>query len=128
MAVCCQNLSLGALSSRRAPSVLVGALFKKLGLFLYTPRISSYKRNDGVKLSNYMEQIKVTFHTLTTATTKIILFWNVTPLIRLGIYQGVKKNCCFLPHHLFRIYETLATVQQVFFLNVYKYLRRRCNP
>jgi len=33
MAVCCQNLPLGALSSHSAPSVLVGALFKKFGLF-----------------------------------------------------------------------------------------------
>jgi hypothetical protein len=36
MAVCCQNLPLGALSSRSAPSMLVGELFKKFGLFLYT--------------------------------------------------------------------------------------------
>jgi hypothetical protein len=34
MAVCCQNLTLGALSSRSAFALLVGALFKKLGLFL----------------------------------------------------------------------------------------------
>jgi uncharacterized membrane protein YccC len=33
MAVCCQNLPLGAFSSRSVPSVLVGALFKKFGLF-----------------------------------------------------------------------------------------------
>jgi len=33
MAVCCQNLPLGALSSRSTPSVLVGELFKKFGLF-----------------------------------------------------------------------------------------------
>jgi hypothetical protein len=33
MAVCCQNLTLGALSSRSPLSVLVGALFKKFGLF-----------------------------------------------------------------------------------------------
>jgi hypothetical protein len=33
MAVCCQNLPLDVLSSRSAPSVLVGALFKKFGLF-----------------------------------------------------------------------------------------------
>jgi len=33
MAVCCQNLPLDALSSHSAPSVLVGALFKKFGLF-----------------------------------------------------------------------------------------------
>jgi hypothetical protein len=34
MAVCCQNLPLGALSSRSASSVLVGELFKKFDLFL----------------------------------------------------------------------------------------------
>jgi hypothetical protein len=36
MAVCCQNLLLGALSSCSVPSMLVGALFKKFGLFLNT--------------------------------------------------------------------------------------------
>jgi hypothetical protein len=41
MAVCCQNLPLCALSSRSAPFVLVGALFKKFGLFLNTSRIRS---------------------------------------------------------------------------------------
>jgi hypothetical protein len=39
MAVYFQNLTLGALSSRSALSVLVGALFKKFGIFLNTPRI-----------------------------------------------------------------------------------------
>jgi hypothetical protein len=39
MEVCFQNLPLGVLGSRSAPSVLVGALFKKFGLFLNTPRI-----------------------------------------------------------------------------------------
>jgi len=39
MAVCCQNLTLGALSSRSALSVLVGALFKEFGLFLNMPRM-----------------------------------------------------------------------------------------
>ena len=34
MAVCCQNLMLGALSSCIVLSLLVGALFKKFGLFL----------------------------------------------------------------------------------------------
>jgi hypothetical protein len=33
IAVCCQNLTLGALSSRSALSMLVGALFKKFCLF-----------------------------------------------------------------------------------------------
>jgi len=39
MALCCQNLTLGALSSRSALSVLVGTLFKKFGLFLNTPHM-----------------------------------------------------------------------------------------
>jgi hypothetical protein len=39
-AVCCQNLTLGALS-RSALSVLVGMLFKKFDLFLNTPHILS---------------------------------------------------------------------------------------
>ena len=38
MAVCCQNLLLGALSSRSVLSALVGTLFQKFGLFLNTPR------------------------------------------------------------------------------------------
>jgi hypothetical protein len=34
MAVCCQNLTLGALGGRSALSLLVGALIKKFDLFL----------------------------------------------------------------------------------------------
>ena len=44
MAVCCQNLPLGVLGSRSAPSVLVGALFQKFGLFLNTPCIVGYNQ------------------------------------------------------------------------------------
>jgi hypothetical protein len=40
MAVGCQTLTLGAFSSRSALSMLVGALFKKFGLFFNTPRMS----------------------------------------------------------------------------------------
>jgi len=36
MALCCQNLMLGALSGHSALSMLVGALFKKFGLFEHT--------------------------------------------------------------------------------------------
>ena len=36
---CFQNLSLGALSSRSAPSVLVGELFKKYGIFFEHSKI-----------------------------------------------------------------------------------------
>ena len=38
MAVCCQNLPLGALGFRSTPCVLAGELFKKFGLFLNTQR------------------------------------------------------------------------------------------
>jgi hypothetical protein len=39
MAVCCQHLTLGALSSRSAFFMLVDALFKKFSLFLKTLRV-----------------------------------------------------------------------------------------
>jgi len=42
MAVCCQNLVLGALCSHSTLSVLVGALFKKFGIFLNMPHIYIY--------------------------------------------------------------------------------------
>jgi hypothetical protein len=46
MAVCCQNLSLNALSSRSTLSLLVGALFKKLGVWTeWYMWISLRKRN-----------------------------------------------------------------------------------
>jgi hypothetical protein len=42
MAVCCQNLTLGALSSRSPLSMPVGVFFKKFGLFLNPPYIYIY--------------------------------------------------------------------------------------
>jgi hypothetical protein len=42
MAVYCQKLPLVALISRSAPSVLVGALFKKFGLFFEHAEIQEY--------------------------------------------------------------------------------------
>ena len=39
MTVCCQNLTLGALSSRSVLSMLVGALFKKVSFFFNTSRM-----------------------------------------------------------------------------------------
>jgi hypothetical protein len=41
MAVCCQNLTLGALSSHSGLSVLVGALLKKFSLYLNMPRTTA---------------------------------------------------------------------------------------
>ena len=43
----CQNLLLGALSSHSAPSVLVGELFKKFGLFLNMPCMW-WKKQEGM--------------------------------------------------------------------------------
>ena len=52
MAVCCQNLPLGVLSSRSALPVPVGALFKKFGLFLNTP--CTYKRDFGTHFLKHL--------------------------------------------------------------------------
>jgi len=41
MAFCCQNLPLGVLISHSVPFLLVGALFKKFGLFLNMPSINN---------------------------------------------------------------------------------------
>jgi hypothetical protein len=49
MAVFCQNLTLGALSSHSALSMLVGSPFKNFGLFLNTPRIELL----GLQLTAY---------------------------------------------------------------------------
>jgi hypothetical protein len=62
MAVCCQNLPLGGLSSHSVPFVLVGALFKKFGLFFehasyVEPKISRTKREVTKKTKlTYIEQ------------------------------------------------------------------------
>jgi hypothetical protein len=53
MAVCCQTLTLGALSSCSALSMLVGALFKKISLFLNTPRV--------YKLCRYEKPTNITY-------------------------------------------------------------------
>jgi len=49
----CQNLTLGVLSSRSALSVLVGTLFKKLGLFLNTPRITMSDTRETSVIETY---------------------------------------------------------------------------
>jgi len=52
MAVCCQNLTLRALSSRRALTMLVGAPFKKVGFFLNTPCTARAMRTECVACSS----------------------------------------------------------------------------
>jgi hypothetical protein len=54
MAVCCQNLTVGSLSSRSALSLLVGALFKQFGLVLNTPCILSQHSNVCVARNLYL--------------------------------------------------------------------------
>jgi hypothetical protein len=49
MAPCCQNLTLGVLSRRNALSVLVGALFKKLGPFKLASYVDFKPFNAGIK-------------------------------------------------------------------------------
>jgi hypothetical protein len=47
MAVCCQNLMLGVLSSHSTLSLLVGALFKKFGLFEHASyEVAAFPRID----------------------------------------------------------------------------------
>jgi hypothetical protein len=48
MAVCFQNLTLGALSSRSKLSMLIAALFKKFGLFFNKPRRRDEKRRNNM--------------------------------------------------------------------------------
>jgi len=59
MAVCCQNLTLGALSSRSALSVMVGVLFKKFGPFLNTPLISNIVQQSLVVIFYYVVALLV---------------------------------------------------------------------
>jgi hypothetical protein len=60
MAVCCQNLPLGELSSRSKPSVLVGALFKKFGLFFEHAEIqeNAIRELRAITESAFQEQWK----------------------------------------------------------------------
>jgi hypothetical protein len=66
MAVCCQNLTLGALSSRSALSLPVGGQFKKFGPSLnkplfYTFEFFSKNNYDKSSLSVLMHYIVVSF-------------------------------------------------------------------
>jgi hypothetical protein len=60
MAVCCQNVPLGALSSRSAPSVLVGELFKKFGLFFEHAQIqeNAIRKLRAIKESKFQEALQ----------------------------------------------------------------------
>jgi hypothetical protein len=59
MAVCCQNLMLGALSSHSALSVPVGALFKKFGLFFLTHVIYRVSQKECARLRESVPYVKL---------------------------------------------------------------------
>jgi hypothetical protein len=68
MAICCQKLTLCALSSRSALSVLVGAPFKKFGLFLNAPRTSP----SSYKLTTATDTERIVKKTFQIVTARII--------------------------------------------------------
>jgi hypothetical protein len=93
MEVCCQNLTLGALSSRSALSVLVGALFKMLSpvadLALLFLSKFYHKRHDirGKKLLN-MKCVFLIFSTTTFFCTISFLeeFWQILQM-HIGLHD-----------------------------------------
>jgi hypothetical protein len=100
MAVCCQNLTLRALNSRSAVSVLVGALFKKFGLFLNTPRRIRVKCE--VVRTSVMLGRNAGFKKETVCSSKNTLLLNIQGdsrgqfdvLVGNNIRHCEKKNVC----------------------------------
>ena len=109
MAVCCQNLPLGALSSRSALPVPVGALFKKFGLFLNTPCIPKleytfplyYKRNWEGKWNwcNILDMLPLFLHSqhiarMQHSTCKqVFVEWHVDWKLYVGSLQTYSLTC-----------------------------------
>jgi len=72
MAVCCQNLPLGALSNHSMPSVLVGALFKKFGLFLtHLVFFKLFKLCDALLLYFYSHAINTFFGNIRSTNLRL---------------------------------------------------------
>jgi len=105
MAVCCQNQTLGALSSRSALSVLVRALFKTFGLFLNTPFMPYYF------YSFKMPQAKVECRFCSyIVTSKLSVIFNL--LANKGHYLMLATNfSCFLDFGL----HVLSSVRGFYF-------------
>jgi hypothetical protein len=76
MAVCCQNLLLGALSSRSALPVPVGVLFKKFGLLLNTP-CKPYSRKCNVVQAASGLFVLFPFHSLPYVHSAMMWSWPV---------------------------------------------------
>ena len=96
MAVCCQNLTLGALSSPSALSMLFGALFKKFCLFLNTPRsVAEGNRNRDLQACSEMPESRgpswiSTFVNLTWTTRDGMLSIRFLNLLSLNFVQGAR--------------------------------------
>jgi len=75
MAVFCQNLTLGMLSSRSALSVLVGMLFKEFCLFLNTPCVCVifFLNFTQSKLSVMLLYINFNFNVMSGLHTALII-------------------------------------------------------
>jgi hypothetical protein len=72
MAVCCQNLTLGGLSSCRALSVLVGVLFEKFDPFLNMPPVSTRKTCClSFSLSNEVQNVEYMWKWLCVVYVKL---------------------------------------------------------
>jgi hypothetical protein len=116
MAVRCQNLPLGALSSRSAPSVLVGELFKKFGLFL----------NTGVhtKPSNiHKEKHTQTLDTLCKSlSAPVVAKHNYTHIIKLRKYNELLQasDCTYLINN----HDASSLLLSSRVLILYQYIQR----
>ena len=99
MTVCCQNLPLGALSTRSAPSVLVGALFKKFGLFLNTPRISVRDQRDTMIILCFITKAfrnDMTGYNLNILTVTITVTLSFGPVEQSWMHDWGSSIRCFL--------------------------------
>jgi hypothetical protein len=77
MALCLQNLKLGVLRSHIAFSLLVGALFKKFGVLLNTPRIAFTRVLKKVSVLYFFE-----LHLLRISEAKCITCLYSHPVVR----------------------------------------------
>jgi transposase len=97
MAVCCQNLPLGALSSRSALTMPVGALFKKFGLYLNTPCTSARKFADVSRSVNMECAFKenrvavIALHKCGKSDSQIFRLLKPLKISRNFIYRAIKR-------------------------------------
>jgi len=102
MAVCCQNLALGAPSSHSALSMLVGALFKKFGLFLNTPLIMiQYSLLHVPAVDRHLQAVRT-----------VITIWYQSAILTLC---NITSQPCYDVQymHMFSLYSTAVRFMSV---------------